>query len=384
MLKYWLWLTTRKGLGARGACVTAKHFPTPRDAYFADKAEYALIEGLRDFRPLLDKDLSEPERILRTCREKNIGILTMQDAAYPERLFNIHDAPPVLYYRGNLPDLNDPSVAVVGTRQCSPYGLMQARQMGYGLSACGCTVVSGGAKGVDGAAMVGALAGGSPVIAVLGCGVDVVYPKEHRELFDKVMSRGCLISEYPPGTEPQKYYFPARNRILSGLSLGVLVVEAPERSGALLTARFALDQGRDVFTIPANVDSISCRGNLNLLRDGAILARDAWDVLQEYIQMYPDRIVRRSCLPLVPQPSEERKAQASVVRHDLAERMELLRGDEKIVADLLCDGAKYVDILVEASRLPVGRVLAALTMLEVKKIVRRVGDRRFALVPESD
>ncbi len=179
MLKYWLWLATRKGLGARGAWLVAKHFSSPEAAYAADQWAYDQIEGLRSAEGLMDKDLSVPERILRQCYEKGISILTVQDAAYPDRLRASDDPPVVLYYKGILPDLNGPAIGVVGTRKASVYGLTQARRMGYSLSRCGCTVISGGAKGIDGEALRGALTGGSPVIAVLGGGVDVVYPREH-------------------------------------------------------------------------------------------------------------------------------------------------------------------------------------------------------------
>lgn len=394
MLKYWLWLTTRQGLGARGAYLVARHFGSPEAAYFADKTAYCAVEGLRSFHPLLDKDLSKPERILAQCYEKGIRILTFQDAAYPERLRNIDDPPLVLYCRGVVPNLNGLAVAVVGTRKVSAYGIVQARKMGQGLSACGCTVISGGARGVDTAAMEGALQGASPIVGVLGCGVDVVYPPENKRLFERTMASGCLISEYPPGTSPLPEHFPVRNRIISGLSLGVLVVEAPESSGALVTANRALNQGRDVFTIPANVDSISCKGNLNLLRDGAIMVRDAWDVLQEYVHLYPEQIKRNACKPLMPEPQatgekapaeaavEEPKNSASQTGEAQLARIRQLQGDERVLAQLLQAGPMYVDGIVEETQLPAGRVLASLTLLEVKGIIRRSGNKRFELVPE--
>lgn len=392
MLKYWLWLTTRKGLGARGAYLVIRHFGSPEAAYFADPSAYRAVEGLRGCSPLLNKDLSEPERILSTCYEKGIGILTYQDAAYPERLRNIDDPPLVLYYRGTLPDLNGLCIAVVGTRTVSPYGMVQADKMGYGLSACGATVVSGGAKGVDGAAMKGALAGGSPVVAVLGSGVDVLYPTANKRLFEKVIESGCVLSEYPPGTEPLGRHFPVRNRIITGLSLGVLVVEAPERSGALVTANRALDQGRDVFTIPANLDSISCKGNLKLLRDGAIMVRDAWDVMQEYVHLYPERIRRVACKPLLREPQqqeqivtvaqEEPKPTVVATGEAVLAKIRRLQGDERALADLLQAGPMHVDMMVEQTQMPVGRALASLTLLEVKGIIRRCGSKHFELVPD--
>lgn len=397
MLKYWLWLMTRRGLGRRGAALVAQHFSSPEAAYYAGPEAYAAVEGLRDPSPLLDKDLTEPAKILRACYEKGISVLTMQDAAYPERLRNIDDPPVALFCRGTLPDLNGPAIGVVGTRRASPYGMLHARRMGYVLSRCGCMVVSGLAKGIDTSAMLGALTGGAPVIGVLGCGVDVVYPAENRGVYADIAAHGCLLSEYPPGTIPRSEHFPVRNRIISGLSLGILVVEAPEKSGALITAARALDQGRDVFAVPANVDVPSCSGNLKLLREGAIMARDAWDVLQEYESLYPGTLVRRSCsslrpqdlsgLPQTPEPAPqsaaEKKKDVDSLKPkayiDLKDKMDGLSQDEQILVNLLRNGPKHIDAIVDGAEMSAGRVLASMTLLEVKGIVQRQSAKWFSL-----
>jgi len=389
MVKYWLWLTTRRGLGARGAWLVANYFRTPEAAYLANETVYASIPGIKNWDGLLDKDLSYPERIVQQCRTLGIGILTIQDAAYPIRLKSIDDPPLVLYHRGRLPDLNGPAVAVVGTRAMSAYGATHAYSMGYNLSACGCTVISGGAKGVDTEALKGALQGGTPPVAVLGGGVDVVFPAQNRNLFHDIASYGCLLSEYPPGTECHSHHFPVRNRIISGLSLGVLVVEAPQRSGAILTAMRALDQGRDVFTIPANLGNAGCAGNLKLLQDGAILAADAWDILREYKALYPNQLRRRACSPLVPQeeppetPPEPAAEKPSAVSQTVRDQVAQLQGDEKLLAQILLEGPMYADALMEASQLPSGRVLASLTLLEVKGIIHRPGPKRYALTDKT-
>lgn len=397
MLKYWIWLATRRGLGRRGAALVAAHFPSPMAAYYAAPEEYQEIQGLRDWKPLLDKDLELPEQILRDCFERDVRVLTIQDAAYPSRLRNIEDPPVALYYRGSLPDLNRPAVAVVGTRRASPYGMLHARRMGYSLSRCGCTVVSGLAKGIDTSAILGALTGGAPVIGVLGCGVDVVYPAANRSLYEDVAARGCLLSEYPPGTRPLPDHFPVRNRIISGLSLGVLVVEAPEKSGALITANLALDQGRDVFAVPANVDVPSCSGNLKLLREGAIMARDAWDVLQEYVHLYPHALIRSVSTSLrtkdleglsqtPEEPAEKtpsRKKDVDKVHPkayiDLNDQMDSLSADEQVLVTLLQDGPMHIDAIVEAAQMPAGRVLASMTLLEVKGLIQRQSAKWFSL-----
>ena len=400
MLKYWIWLATRKGLGGRGIYLTARHFPSPEYAFHAEPEAYKQIEGLKTIEPMLDKDLSQAERILRQCYEKGISILTLQDAAYPRRLLTIDDPPVVLYYRGSLPDLNTPSIAVVGTRRASAYGMTQSRRMGYGLSRCGFAVISGGARGIDTEALKGALTGGGPAVAVLGCGVDVIYPRENRNLFRDVAQNGCLISEYPPGTEAYRGNFPVRNRILSGLSLGTLVVEAPEKSGALITANRALDQGRDVFVLPANVDVESCGGNLKLLRDGAIPVRDAWDILQEYMAQYPDILSQQDLgtpepgdyipdLRPEPEPAKEPTGKKVIDKPknkayiDLIEIKDTLSPDEQTLTRLLLDGPLHIDALVECGGITAGQALASLTLLEVKGIVCRPSPRMYELTEKT-
>ena len=400
MLKYWIWLTTRKGLGTRGAYLVIRHFASVEAAYYAKPEEYKSIQGLRSTESLQDKSLKEAEQILRACQDKGISVMTMQDASYPRRLLSLDDPPAVLYYKGMLPDFSGPVIGVVGTRQASLYGMKQARRMGYGLSHCGAVVVSGGAKGVDSEAIRGALLGGSPVMAVLGCGVDVVYPAENRSLFRDVENHGCLISEYPPGTEPRSSNFPVRNRIISGLSLGVLVVEAPAKSGALITAERALDQGRDVFALPANVGQPSGDGNLQLLRDGAILVRDPWELLQEYTRQFPEAVKNRDCSSwdsgaqiAVPEPkqtpdsvpmrkdSDKKAIDKEKNRNyiDAKKIMGNLSPEEQQLAALLEAGPVHIDALSEQLQQPAGCVLALMTMLEVKGYIQRLPGRMFSL-----
>ena len=390
MQKFWLWLATRKGLSPRGAARAASCFPSVEALYYADAAAYEAA-GLKNYQPLLEKDLWLPTEILRRCYDLGISLLTWQDAAYPQLLRSLEDPPVVLYYRGLLPDFSGLSIAVVGTRGASAYGLAQARHLGYGLGRCGCTLVSGGAKGIDTAALEGALTGGGPVVCVLGGGVDVVYPASNRSLFQDVVQRGCLLSEYPPGTRPKPEHFPVRNRIISGLCQGVVVVEAPEKSGALITANWALDQGRDVFALPGNLGVANFGGNLRILREGAILVRDVRDILQEYQGVYPELFQKSTAvaeqppqraaeapLPETPAPTETPAAEAAEVRIDqaLLENMSL---DEQSICLLLREGIREIDNIVEEGQVPAGRALAALTLLEVKGVVRRLPGRRFAL-----
>ena len=389
MQKFWLWLATRKGLSPRGAALAASCFPSVEALYYADAAAYEAA-GLKNYQPLLEKDLWLPTEILRRCYDLGISLLTWQDAAYPQLLRSLEDPPVVLYYRGLLPDFSGLSIAVVGTRGASAYGLAQARHLGYGLGRCGCTLVSGGAKGIDTAALEGALTGGGPVVCVLGGGVDVVYPASNRSLFQDVAQRGCLLSEYPPGTRPKPEHFPVRNRIISGLCQGVVVVEAPEKSGALITANWALDQGRDVFALPGNLGVANFGGNLRILREGAILVRDVRDILQEYQGVYPELFQKSAAAEQRPQRAAEAPppessaaddapaAEAAEVQIDQA-LLDTMSLDEQSICRLLQEGTKQIDNIVDEAQIPAGRALAALTLLEVKGVVRRLPGRRFAL-----
>lgn len=238
-LKYWVWLTTLPGLTDHSKLLLLQHFSSPEDIYYADEEALWQVEGLKKEQAALlnSKSLTAADRILSDCARKDIFLVTMADAMYPDRLRNIYQPPLLLYGKGAMPLFDEEAaVAVVGTRSCTPYGVHCAEKLGYELTQQGAMVVSGMAKGIDGAAMRGALRFGGFTCGVLGGGVDVVYPAENRRLYEDIAATGVLLSEYPPGMEPKGSHFPVRNRIISGLSLGVLVVEAPERSGALITA----------------------------------------------------------------------------------------------------------------------------------------------------
>ena len=282
MLIHWIWFATRTGMGDKMKAVLLSHFEDPEEVYFAPELEFERFEELSPsaVESIMDKELSESEQILARCREQGIHILTLQDAAYPKRLKNIPDPPMVLYYKGTLPEFDElPVIGVVGTRKASVYGLTTAKRLGYQIAACGGTVVSGMATGIDAVAMKGALTAGGSVVGVLGCGADVVYPLSNRWLYADTQKYGCILSEFPPGTPPVGRNFPRRNRIISGLGCGVLVVEAPEKSGALITARLSAEQGRDVFVVPANIDVESARGSNALMRDGAIPVSSGWYIM---------------------------------------------------------------------------------------------------------
>lgn len=418
MLAHWIWFAHRPGLGDRGKATLLQHFSGPEEIYFADHSAFEHIPGLTSEakEALNDKDMTKAEETLELCRREKIHLLTFRDAAYPTRLKNIPDPPVLLYYKGQLPDFDAyPVIGVVGTRKASAYGLTTAKRMGYQIGKCGGIVVSGMAYGIDGMAMAGALTAGQQVVGVLGCGVDVIYPLSNRALFQDVAQYGCLLSEFPPGTQPLKWNFPRRNRIISGLSNGVLVVEAPEKSGALITAHQAAEQGRDVFAVPGNIDIPSFVGSNQLLRDGAIMVSSGWDVLSEYAGLYPDKLhrqdissprqsayadeVRRASqeadsLPKVAQnvtlPSKngdlkknlEKKPidnAQSTAYSDVNNTMPALTVQEQLVVTALSEGERLVDDVIAETGLATGKLLAVLTMLELKGVIRRLPGKRIVL-----
>ena len=417
MIVHWIWLATRTGISDRLKVELLRHFQDPENIYFADEGGYRQIEGLSPEGEvsLKDKDLRPAEKILNDCDRACLRILTYHDAAYPNRLKNISDPPLVFYYKGRLPDFDAlPLIGVVGTRSASPYGLTAAKRMGYQIAKCGGIVVSGMAYGIDGLAMRGALTAGASVVGVLGCGADIVYPVSNRPLFADTESYGCILSEFPPGTPPVAWNFPKRNRIISGLSCGVLVVEAPEKSGALITARQAADQGRDVFVVPGNIDVPTFVGSNRLLRDGAIAVSHGWDILSEYEALFPGKIrkdmgqSRQNAYPdEVSNPEEPDKEAPKVAQKprkpaqknnrklekekkvidkatsspysDVNDKPPALSGDEQTIVSAIAGEERLVDDVIARTGLPVGKVLATLTLLEVKGVVKRLPGKRVRL-----
>jgi DNA processing protein len=391
-LKYWVWLTTLPGLSRRSRLLLLEHFSSPEEIYYAGRDELLLCEGMTPDQAAAveDKSLEGAERILAECARQELFVLTLQDAAYPTRLRNIYDPPVLLYGRGKMPLFDEEAaIAVVGTRTCTPYGVKAAEMLGYEMARQGALIVSGLAKGIDAAAHRGALRAGGFAAAVLGCGVDVVYPASSRRLYEDLAATGVLLSEYPPGTEPARHHFPARNRIISGLSLATVVVEAPEKSGALITAATALEQGRDVFAVPGPIDAPASRGCNALIRDGAGLVSESWDILGDYRRCFPHKLRNRAAaLPDLPPasrsgdepvtPAEPVEGQKALPLLDLARNREGLTDDQiRVMRVLATDTPLLTDEAAERTELPVRRVLSALTVLEIDGFVRQDGARRF-------
>lgn len=292
---YWIWLADIFGPANRRVIKLLREFGNAYNIFKASEDDIldtgVLGKHDRFLAKISEHDLGEAQRIIKRSEKLGVGIITPDSREYPGNLRALMDAPLVLYYVGELPDFEKMClISVVGSREVSEYGKIQAYKIGYGLGAAGAVAVSGLALGVDGVSMAAAIDAGGRTLGVCGAGVDVVYPKQHKKLFDDVRQHGVLISEYPPGTQPSKYTFPQRNRIISGISQGTAVVEAKSHSGALITARCAAFQGRGLFAVPGSVDFAGAKGPIKLIKDGAVAVTCAEDILENYSFLYPHTV----------------------------------------------------------------------------------------------
>lgn len=288
--RYWLWLSLKFKPGS-ATCDNLLHYfgNDPKAIYEAD--EQAILK----FRPndkqlvsiLSDKSFTRVNRILDFCERENVGLLTPDSKHYPSQLMRITGRPPVIYYKGRLPDFNaHPTIGVVGTREVTPYGSSSAYTIAHDLASAGAIVVSGLALGTDTASHRGALDASGHTVAFLGCGIDVVYPKENTKLMQEMITRGTVMTDYPPGSRPEGWHFPIRNRLISGIAHGILVVEAPDRSGALITASHALKQGKLLYAVPGKVGELASVGTNKLIRDGAKMVTNASDILSDFSELF--------------------------------------------------------------------------------------------------
>lgn len=279
--RYWIWLSLIKNLGSKRKLRLLELYKTPEEIYKLTKEELMNINGIGKA-IANDIMISKNEKILndhiKYMNENNIKIININEREYPQALKKIYDPPISLYVKGNIEKLNNKNIGIVGCRECTTYGKKSAEYFAYNLSKQNINIVSGLAKGIDSYAHLGSLNNGN-TIAVLGNGLDIIYPKENLELANEIIKRGgTIISEYPCGTKPEKMKFPARNRIISGISSGIIVIEAKEKSGTLITVDFALEQGRDVFVVPGNINSINSVGTNDLIKQGARLVTTYEDI----------------------------------------------------------------------------------------------------------
>lgn len=359
-LATWVALTRVKGLGCVSFKKLALHYGDPTKAFAASAAELAAIDGLgkEAIEGLLRFSAwQEIEEELRRAQAGGASLVTFSDPRYPARLRTIADPPPVLYIKGEL-GLDEKAVAIVGTRSASEYGRRVARDLARGLAELGFTVVSGMARGIDGIAHETALDAGGKTVAVLGCGVDRVYPAEHVELYRRIFEKGAIVSELPMAARPAAFNFPARNRLISGFSLGVVIVEATEKSGSLITASMAIEQGREVFAVPGEVGSSRSRGAHKLIREGAKLVENVNDIVEE---IAPQLAVRGA--PVKPHRS-------------LPENAAL---ETRQIFMLLQDRALHIDEVIEGTGLSSSKVSQVLLELELHGFLRQLPGKRYAV-----
>ncbi len=336
------------------------HFGTLDNAWFASELDFEhvgidrrAIKNLVDLRKSIDLD----EEIARV-ESTGVKLLTWDSSDYPRYLKEIPNPPPVLYVRGEINQNDQWAVAVVGTRRFTTYGRQITRELVSGLVRNQVTIVSGLARGIDAEAHKAAIDAGGRTIAVLGSGLDVIYPVEHRFLAEKIIKTGAVVSEYALGVPPEAKNFPPRNRIISGLSLGVIVVEAGYRSGALITADFALEQDREVFAVPGNVNSPASEGTNRLIQQGAKLVQNVEDVLEELnLMMVPEQAAVQKTIPE--------------------------SAEEALLLEYLSHQPIHIDVLIRQAGLPSSLVGSTLTLMELKGLVQQVGGMNYVLVREG-
>ncbi len=365
-LKYWVALKWVEGVGNVGFKSLLEAFGTPQKVFEAPLSMIKAVPGIGDktARQIKAfKDWKKVEKELECADRTGVSIVTSQDPLYPSQLLNTYDYPAFLYVKGHLKE-DDVNVAVVGSRTASTYGKFTTERLCRELVLRGITVISGLARGIDSAAHRGALSGKGRTIAVLGCGLDIVYPPENEKLFDEISLQGALISEFPFGTPPNAPNFPARNRIISGISLGVVVVEASEKSGSLITARIALEQGREVFAVPGSIDSSGSRGTNKLIKQGAKLIENVEDILEEILPQVT--IAPKLVKPDQRQKQPEDHQKILNLSSDL-----VLKETEKTVWQVLSQKPVHIDQIITSTGLTAHEVLGILLNLELQGLIEQ-------------
>jgi DNA processing protein len=360
--KYWLALNKIENLGPITIKKLWEYFGSVEKIWLAPKEDIYQIEGLnkKAVKSFLDnRSKIDLEEEINNVSRQEITVLTLDDEEYPELLKNIYDPPPVLYVKGKTFTPKEKTIAIVGTRRASHYGKETAHKLAMELSSLGFTIVSGMALGIDTMAHRGALDAKGKTAAVLGCGVDTVYPPSNKGLAKEIETSGSIVSEFPLGTGTEKGNFPRRNRIISGLSLGTIVVEGHYDSGAMITAKQALDQGREVFAVPGNIGLDQSKGPHWLIKQGAKLVETVEDVLDELNIVIP-----------------EHGTQNTELR---ARDYSNCSDDEKKIVSVLSQEPKYIDNISSEAGLPIQQVSSLLMMLEVKKMVRQLPGKMFVL-----
>ncbi len=373
-LRELLRLTLTPGIGPATYRSLLERFGTARRVSRASLTELKQVPGIGSV--IADRIVSsrtdiDPEIELLLCQKHNVQIIQHNQPNYPASLLNIHDAPPILYVRGTLQPSDEFAIALVGSRRCTPYGLRVCERLSRSLGRAGITVVSGLARGIDAAAHRGAMKAGGRTIAVVANGLEEIYPPEHAELADQIAGSGAIITEMPMRQQPIAGLFPQRNRIIAGLSLGVVVIEAAPKSGSLLTAQHALEQNREVFAVPGPVDSLASRGCHQLIRDGAKLVESVEDIIEELApqirgrltQLEPEQVISASAPPASP-------ANAPAAARSLSDQ-------ELSILSQLDDLPRPADDLISKTGLTASQVMATLSVLEMRRLIKRMPGNHF-------
>lgn len=396
-VRYWLWLQKAFGEGAHITKILDE-FGSAEKLYNATIIDWKMSSAItsKQISKLESTSINDIENIIYTCDQNGWSIIDYDDSAYPQRLKQIYNPPAVLYVDGDLPNIDELAViGVVGTRKPSEYALKVSQIMSRGIAEAGALVISGGALGIDSSAHRGALAAGGKTIAVLGCGLGTDYLRDNQALRAKIRNNGALVTEYSPFTKPSRTTFPMRNRIISGLSVGVLVVEASVKSGSLITANFALEQNRDVYAVPVSVLSTDFAGTNKLIDDGARVATKPQHLIEayaaEYVTLDMSRV--RSIEELMYDESDKSANVSNTDdklsfdkledgRRKLEQRQEAaakLRGAAKTVFDCLDESYMHIDMIIDNSGLTSSKVMIALTELELSGLVESASGKRYRL-----
>lgn len=360
----WLRLYLTPGLGSAGCRKLVEAYGSPGAVLKAPQSSILKIAGLRKNSTAalgsVTQDRAKQE--IDRAGKNGITILCEEDPDFPEQLRHIHNPPVLLYVKGNVSELKKPGLSIVGSRAASSYGLEMAEKFAYRLAGLGLNIISGMALGIDGAAHRGALKAGGITTAVLGCGLDIIYPAQHRKLFEKISATGAIVSEYPFGTKPDSFRFPARNRIISGLSRGVLIVEAAKRSGSLITANLALEQNREVFALPGRIDSVKSEGTHRLLQEGAKLVLSENDILEEFnleiTHFHADTF-------------SDGNSDGATIN---------LNADENMVISMLDAYPKSIDEIITKTELSAARANEILLLLELKGLITALPGRQYKII----
>lgn len=389
-MEFWIWLSNALGAGSPRINDIVACFETAEHFYAEKKTSFRHVEFLTapEKQKLIDASLSDALRLKERTLDKGYRILTPDQKEYPNRLRNIYAMPAVLYIDGTLAGLDDNvAITLVGARKCSDYGRTVAADLGRGLARMGAVVITGMARGIDGAAHEAALLAGGSTVAVLGCGLDIVYPPEHMTLRRETPKRGAVISEFPLGAKPEGFHFPIRNRLMSALSLGVVVVEGELSSGSLITANYALEQGKDVFAVPGSVLSGLFKGPFRLLQAGAIPVSCAGDILEEYRYRYAAKIDWR--IPVEQNEREKPSDESRPKKADLAQPVVPIRKkrdlppecDENIreIYEVLSEIPINADEIAARTQKNPAEVLTALSELEIMGYISANAGKRFCI-----